>query len=72
MKVGEIGTYFAALTSYVALLGMAFNFGFASPTQRELIEEGILSKSTLSIFASNVGLFSRYCSHVLWYTIQSQ
>ena len=55
----EIPTYFAVFTCYVATLGATFIMGFASPTQKQLIQEKILNKGTLSLFASmtDIGLF---------------
>ena len=48
----EIPTYFAALTSYISILGRVFSIGYPSPTQKQLIQEKIISEETLSIFAS--------------------
>ena len=51
----EIPTYFAALTSYISIFGLMFILGYASPTQKQLIQEKIISEETyqfLSIFAS--------------------
>ena len=52
LKNKEIPTYFAALTSYISILGMAFILGYASPTQMQLIQEKIISEEKLSVFAS--------------------
>ena len=48
----EIPTYFAASTSYVAIFEIVFILGFISPTWKQLIEEEIISKEILSVFAS--------------------
>ena len=59
MKLTEITTYFAVFTGYVGVIGIVFILGFSSPTQKQLIQEHIVSKSTISIFASvsHVGRF---------------
>ena len=48
----EIPTYFAASTCYVAILEIMFILGFISPTWKQLIEEEIISKEILSVYAS--------------------
>ena len=59
MIIKEVPTYFAVFTCYIAILGHAFILGFASPTQKQLLEKKILNKDTLPLFASmsNFGLF---------------
>ena len=52
MKSREFPTYFAALSTYTGGLTVAFIIGFASPTQKQLIDENILDNQTLPIFAS--------------------
>ena len=48
----EFPTYFAAFTCYVAILEIVFIMGFISPTWKQLIEEEIISKEILSVYAS--------------------
>ena len=45
-------TYFAIFTCYIGVLHTVFILGFTSPTQKQLIQDGILSTNTLSLFAS--------------------
>ena len=52
MKICELPTYFVAFTSYTGGLTVAFIIGFASPTQKQLVNENILNDQTLPIFAS--------------------
>ena len=52
MNFKEFPTYFAVISSYIAMFSALFIIFFASPTQKQLIEEGILDFTTLPIFAS--------------------
>ena len=45
-------TYFAAISCYIGSLTFGFILGFPSPTQKELLDEGILTYQTLPIFSS--------------------
>ena len=49
---GELPTYFAACTCYFGLISAIFIIGYPSPTQKQLVDEGLLDYYTLPIFAS--------------------
>ena len=58
MGVNELYTYISAFTCYFGAFTITSHLGFVSPTQKELIEENILTSSTLPIFAS-IGIAAR-------------
>ena len=52
MMFGELPTYFAAATCYIGIFSMIFIIGYPSPTQKQLVDDGLLDYYTLPIFAS--------------------
>ena len=52
MNLEQTPTYFAVITCYIGSLTFGFILGFPSPTQKELINEDILTYQTLPIFAA--------------------
>ena len=52
MNLKQTPTYFAVISCYIGSLTFGFILGFPSPTQKELINESILTYQTLPIFAS--------------------
>ena len=52
MKLRECPTYFAVSSTYFGALTVVFVIGFPSPTQKQLLEENILTYELLPIFAS--------------------
>ena len=52
MTLGEFPTYFSVATCYIGLFSAVFIVSYPSPTQKELIDEGLLDHYTIPIFAS--------------------
>ena len=52
MNFKDFPTYVAVISSYIGVYSSMFILYFASPTQKQLIEEGILDFTTLPMFAS--------------------
>ena len=52
MNLEQTSAYFAVISCYIGSLTFGFILGFPSPTQKELIDEDILTYQTLPIFAS--------------------
>ena len=52
MNFKEYRTYLAVFSCYIGAISIIFIMGFPSPTQKELINENILTYQTLPIFAS--------------------
>ena len=52
MNFKEYRTYLAVFSCYIGATSIIFIIGFTSPTQKELINENILTYQTLPIFAS--------------------
>ena len=52
MPLGELPTYFSVATCYIGVLSGVFIVAYPSPTQKQLIDEGLLDYNTLPIFAS--------------------
>ena len=52
MNLKQTPKYFAAISCYIGSLTFGFILGFPSPTQKELLNEGILTYQTLPIFSS--------------------
>ena len=67
VKIRELPTYFSLLPGYIGAFTVAFLVGYPSPTQKQLLQEGILGYYSLPIFASImyftriVGLVSLPC-----------
>ena len=68
----EIPTYFAASTCYVAILEIVFIFGFISPTWKQLIEEEIIDKEILSVYASISSLGINLGFILMFFCLQCQ
>ena len=64
MRYNEFPTYYVVFTSYTGVLTTAFLLGFASPTQKQLVEESILNYKTLPIYAS-IGHLTRMLGNIL-------
>ena len=52
MKLREIPTYYSVATCYIGIFSIVFILGYPSPTQKQLIDEGLLDYNSLPIFAS--------------------
>ena len=52
LSSGELRLYFAVTACYIGAYLVIFIFGYPSPTQKQLMEEGILDNYTLPIFVS--------------------
>ena len=62
--LGELPTYFAVSTCYLGMLSAMYVLGFPSPTQKQLVDEGLLDYYTLPIFAS-INHLTRICTLIL-------
>ena len=52
MNLREFPTYFSVATCYIGIFSIVFIVGYPSPTQKQLIDEGLLDYNSLPIFAS--------------------
>ena len=58
MDLKQSATYFAVISCYIGSFTIGYIVGFPSPTQKELINENILTYQTLPIFASIIYITS--------------
>ena len=52
MNWREIPTYFSVAICYIGIFSAVFIVAYPSPTQKQLIEEGLLDYNSLPLFAS--------------------
>ena len=64
LSFSQIAKYFAVITCYIGSYSVMFIIGYSSPTQRQLVQEGIIGYYSLPLYASIV-----YATRLLGYLI---